>query len=77
MFFRQYPRGSNGRIRTAHTDVKQSEKYPRFDAERLWEEGMKLVVPTVALSMLLGATIADAQDRTIEEIKVEAQARAE
>ena len=41
---------------------------------------MKLVVPTVALSMLLGATIADAQtarERTIEEIKVEAQARAE
>ena len=41
---------------------------------------MKLVVPTVALFMLLGATIADAQtarERTIEEIKVEAQARAE
>jgi hypothetical protein len=36
---------------------------------------MKLVVSTVALSMLLGATIADAQtarERTIEEIKVEA-----
>src|ERR1700757_4450885 len=80
MFFRQSPRRNNGRIRTAHTDVKQSEKYPRFDAERLWEEGMKLVVPTVALFMLLGATIADAQtarERTIEEIKVEAQARAE
>src|SRR6201987_6462873 len=38
---------------------------------------MKFVVPTVALSVLLGATIADAQDRTIDEIKVEAQARAQ
>ena len=38
---------------------------------------MKFVAPTVALSVLLGATIADAQERTIEEIKVEAQARAE
>ena len=35
------------------------------------------VVPTVALCVLLGASIADAQERTIEEIKVEAQARAE
>ena len=38
---------------------------------------MNLVVPTVALCVLLGASIADAQERTIEEIKVEAQARAE
>jgi dipeptidyl aminopeptidase/acylaminoacyl peptidase len=44
---------------------------------------MKLIVPTVALSVLLGANAAYAQaapdrtDRTIEEIKVEAQARAE
>ena len=57
------------------------KKYRRFDAEApVREEGMKLVVPMVALSVLLGATIANAQtarERTIEEIKVEAQARAE
>ena len=41
---------------------------------------MKFIVSAVALSVLLGANIAYAQgapDRTIEEIKIEAQARAE
>ena len=41
---------------------------------------MKLIVPTVALSVVSGATTVYAQtvrERTIEEIKTEAQARAE
>jgi dipeptidyl aminopeptidase/acylaminoacyl peptidase len=41
---------------------------------------MKFIVPTVVMSMLFGTTIARAQatrERTIEEIKIEAQARAE
>jgi hypothetical protein len=41
---------------------------------------MKLIVPTVALSVVFGTTAVYAQtvrERTIEEIKIEAQARAE
>ena len=47
------------------------------------EEEMKLIMPTVALSVLLGANVVyaeaagDRTDRTIEEIKVESLARAE
>src|SRR6201987_5405090 len=37
MFFRQYPRGSNGRIRTAHTDVKQSKTHIK---EEMMREGV-------------------------------------
>ena len=41
---------------------------------------MKLIVPTVALSLVFGTSTVYAQtvrERTIEEIKIEAQARAE
>lgn len=38
---------------------------------------MRSIAPMIALSMLLGVNMVSAQERTIEEIKVEAQARAE